>query len=168
MMISRFATLPITAAATVLLLASASFASDNDDLRTADDAKALLAKAVAAVKADKTNALDLFNKGEGGFRDGNLYVTCADISDGKLLATGNPNSKKLLGTDVKTFKDINGDTIPVDAIGQKPEGEITIFDIQLPKPGTDKKTWEPIEIYATKVAGLACGVGHYYYRSPLD
>src|SRR5215469_10540124 len=112
-MISRFIALPIAA---LVLASSASFASDNDDLRTADDAKAMLAKAVAAVKADKAKALDMFNKGEGGFRDGHLYVTCANISDGKLLATGNPNSKKLLGTDVKTFKDINGDTIPVDAI----------------------------------------------------
>ena len=71
-MISRFIALPIAA----LLLVSAAFASDNDDLRTADQAKAMLAQAVAAVKADKAKALDMFNKGEGGFRDGHLYVTC--------------------------------------------------------------------------------------------
>jgi hypothetical protein len=168
MMISRF---PIAAAAAALLFASASFAaSDENDngLRTADDAKAMLARAVAAVKADKAKALDMFNKGEGGFRDGNLYVACINISDGKFLATGNPNSKNVLGTDAKTFKDINGDTIPLDAIALKPEGETTIFDIQLPKPGTDKKSWEPIEVYATKVEGLACGVGHYYYRNVQD
>src|SRR5215831_18835339 len=34
---------------------------------TAAEAKAMLDKAVAAVKADKTKALDMFNKGEGGF-----------------------------------------------------------------------------------------------------
>ncbi|HLH95661.1 MAG TPA: hypothetical protein VKW08_11165 [Xanthobacteraceae bacterium] len=34
---------------------------------TADEAKAMLVKAVAAVKADKMKALDLFAKGEGGF-----------------------------------------------------------------------------------------------------
>ena len=34
---------------------------------TAGEAKAMLEKAVAAVKADKTKALDMFNKGEGGF-----------------------------------------------------------------------------------------------------
>lgn len=32
----------------------------------ADEAKAMLVKAVAAVKADKTKAIDMFNKGEGG------------------------------------------------------------------------------------------------------
>jgi hypothetical protein len=30
----------------------------------------MLAKAVAAVQADKTKALAMFNKGEGGFLDG--------------------------------------------------------------------------------------------------
>jgi hypothetical protein len=170
-MISRFPVLPIGAAAAALLLASASFGGDDEndnDLRTADQAKAMLAQAVAAVKADKAKALDMFNKGEGGFRDGNLYVSCTNVSDGKFVATGNPNSKNLLGVDGKTFKDINGDTMPLEAIAQKPEGEITIFDIQLPKPGTNKKAWDPIEIYATKVEGLICGVGWYYYRSVED
>jgi hypothetical protein len=35
----------------------------------ADEAKALLERAVAAVKEDKAKALDMFNKGEGGFKD---------------------------------------------------------------------------------------------------
>jgi hypothetical protein len=34
---------------------------------TAAEAKAMLEKAVAAVKADKAKTLDLINKGEGGF-----------------------------------------------------------------------------------------------------
>ena len=33
---------------------------------TAAEAKAMLEKAVAAVKANKVKALDMFNKGEGG------------------------------------------------------------------------------------------------------
>ena len=49
---------------------------------TADEAKAMLMKAVAAVKADKAKALDMFNKGEGGFLDRDLYVFCANVSDG--------------------------------------------------------------------------------------
>jgi hypothetical protein len=100
-MINRFPVLPIAAAAAALLLASASFADDNDNLRTADDAKAMLTKAVAAVKADKAKALDMFNKGEGGFHDGNLYVSCFNVSDGKMIVTGSPNLKKRLGEDAK-------------------------------------------------------------------
>ena len=34
---------------------------------TSEEAKAMLEKAVAAVKKDKAKALDMFNKGEGGF-----------------------------------------------------------------------------------------------------
>src|SRR6516165_11929205 len=43
---------------------------------TAAEAKAMLDRAVAAVKADKTKALDMFNKGEGGFLDRDLYPFC--------------------------------------------------------------------------------------------
>jgi hypothetical protein len=32
----------------------------------------MLEKAVAAIKADKTKALDTFNRGEGGFKDRDL------------------------------------------------------------------------------------------------
>jgi hypothetical protein len=71
---------------------------------TAAEAKALLMKALAAVKADKTKALDMFNKGEGGFLDRDLYVFCYSLSDGKTVASGNPNAKQLLGTDARSLK----------------------------------------------------------------
>ena len=47
---------------------------------TAEEARALLEKAVVALKADKAKALALFNSGEDGFRDRDLYVFCADAS----------------------------------------------------------------------------------------
>jgi hypothetical protein len=47
--------------------------------------KAMLEKAVAAVKEDKAKALE-FSKGEGGFKDRDLYVFCANASDGTLTA----------------------------------------------------------------------------------
>ena len=68
---------------------------------TADEAKAMLMKAVAAVRADEGKALDMFNKGEGGFRDRDLYVFCANASDGTIVAMGNPNLKPALGMDVR-------------------------------------------------------------------
>ena len=46
----------------------------------------MLDKAVAAVKKDKAKALDMFNKGEGGFKDRDLYVWCANASDGMMTA----------------------------------------------------------------------------------
>jgi hypothetical protein len=54
----------------------------------------MLLKAIAALKADKAKTLDLINKGEGGFLDRDLYVFCDNLSDGKTVAIGNPNSKQ--------------------------------------------------------------------------
>jgi hypothetical protein len=60
------------ASATVLTLSSTAFAQQPSQFGTADEAKAMLLKVVAAVKADKAKALDMFNKGEGGFADRDL------------------------------------------------------------------------------------------------
>jgi hypothetical protein len=89
---TRIRTLTIAAvSAAVLMFSPAAFAQQTGG--TADEAKAMLMKAVAAVKADKAKALDMFNKGEGGFLDRDLYVFCATVSDGKTVAIGNPNAK---------------------------------------------------------------------------
>ena len=56
------------------------------DFGTPEEAKAMLERAVAAVKEDKAKALDMFNKGEGGFKDRDLYVFCANASDGIITA----------------------------------------------------------------------------------
>ena len=53
---------------------------------TEQEAKAMLDKAVAALKENKEKALEMFNKGEGGFKDRDLYVFCANASDGILTA----------------------------------------------------------------------------------
>jgi hypothetical protein len=50
----------------------------------------------------------MFNKGEGGFLDRDLYVFSSNISDGRLVADGNPNAKQLIGTDDRTLKDSTG------------------------------------------------------------
>ena len=54
---------------------------------TAEEAKSMLERAVAAVKEDKAKALDMFSNGEGGFKDRDLYVWCANASDGIITAT---------------------------------------------------------------------------------
>jgi hypothetical protein len=55
------------APAAFVALSPAAFAQQTGG--TAEEAKAMLMKAVAAVRMDETKALDMFNKGEGGFRD---------------------------------------------------------------------------------------------------
>src|SRR3984893_15423351 len=68
-------------------LAFSTTASGQGQSGTAAEAKAMLEKAVAAVKADKAKAIAMFNKGEGGFKDRDLYPFCFNVADGKVLAS---------------------------------------------------------------------------------
>ena len=129
---------------------------------TAVQAKVMLEKAVAAVKANKAKALDMFNKGEGGFLDRDLYVFCSNISDGRLVADGNPNAKQIIGTDDRTLKDSTGKAFGQElfAAGRKPEGQISEVGYLFPKPGLDK-TPVPKVSFVTRVGDIYCGVGYY-------
>jgi hypothetical protein len=146
-------------AAVLTLSATALVAQDHG---TADQAKAMLMKAVAALKADKTKTLDLINKGEGGFLDRDLYVFCANNGDGKVVALGNPNAKQLIGVDTRTQKDVNGKAFGQELYDayQKPEGQITEVSYMFVRPGPDK-TPVPKVSFVTKVGDLGCGVGYY-------
>jgi hypothetical protein len=129
---------------------------------TAAEAKAMLVKTVAAIKADKAKTLDLINKGEGGFLDRDLYPFCSNLSDGKVIALGNPNAKQLIGTDGRTLKDPTGKPFGEElfAAGQKPEGQITEVSYMFAKPGPDK-TPVPKVSFVTKIGDIYCGVGYY-------
>ena len=148
------------ASAAVVALSSTAFAQQTGG--TADEAKAMLMKAVAAVKADKAKALDMFNKGEGGFLDRDLYVFCANVSDNITVAVGNPNAKQLLGKDNRGLKDATGKPFGEElaAANQKPEGVITEVSYMFPRPGADKTPVPKVSL-ATRVGDLGCGVGYY-------
>src|ERR1700686_3675343 len=126
------------ASAAVFALSPTVFAQQPDH-GTADQAKAMLLKAEAAVKADKTKALNMFNAGGGGFLDRDLYVFCANTGDGKIVANGNPNAKQLIGTDNRTLKDATGKAYGVEIYNaaQKPEGQITEVSYLFVRPGSD-------------------------------
>ena len=81
----------------VALTLSTAAIAQQTQFGTAAEAKAMLERAVAAVKADKAKALEMFNKGEGGFKDRDLQPFCFNVSDGKITAATVPN---LLGTDI--------------------------------------------------------------------
>jgi hypothetical protein len=127
---------------------------------TADDAKAMLEKTVAALKADKAKTLDEINKGENGFVQGDIYPFCFNLSDGLLVAVGNPNVKGLLGKDARTFKDPTGDVYGPRLYDAAKEGQVNEVSYMSPKPGPDK-TWVPKVSLVTAVVSLGCGVGYY-------
>ena len=149
------------ASAAVIALSPAAFAQQTGG--TADEAKAMLMKAVAAVNADKAKALDMFNKGEGGFRDRDLYVFCANASDGTIVAIGNPNLKQALGIDVRTAQNSTGKAFGAEiyAAMQKPEGQITEVSYMVAKPDADVTPVAKISLVARAGYDLGCGVGYY-------
>ena len=149
------------ASAAILALSTNAFAQQSGG--DADEAKAMLMKAAAAVKADKAKALDMFNSGEGGFRDRDLYVFCGNVSDGKAVAIGNPNAKQLLGVDARTLKDSTGKAFgeEIYAAYQKPEGQITEVSYMFPRPGGDKTPVQKVSLVTRVSDDLGCGVGYY-------
>ena len=100
---------------------------------TADEAKAMLERAVAAVKEDKAKALDAFNKGEGGFKDRDLYVFCANAFDGIL--TAHPFLK---GEQLQDIKGKKGFPLGQEIMQNAAEGTIKEITYWWPRPGTDK------------------------------
>ena len=136
----------------VFLLTAASIQAAQSG--TADEAKAMLDRAVAAVKADKTKALDIFNKGKGGFKDRDLYVFCANASDG--IVTAHPTAK---GEQLKDIKGKKGFPLGQEMMQKATEGKISEITYWWPRPGSDK----PLEktSFYTKVGDQICGVGYY-------
>jgi signal transduction histidine kinase len=129
---------------------------------TATEARAMLDKAVVAVKADKAKAIDTINKGEGGFLDRDLYVFCFNIGDGKAVANGssNPAAKKTVGVDVRTLKDATGKVFGQDLYAAAKDGQITEVSYMFPKPGTDITPVAKVSL-VTRIGDLGCGVGYY-------
>jgi signal transduction histidine kinase len=119
----------------------------------------LLDKTVAAVKADRDLALGMFNKGEGGFKDRDLYPFCFRGGDGKQLGS---QAATPTGIDVRTLKDPTGNMFGQElyAAAQKPEGQITEVSYMFPKPGTTAPVFPKVS-FVTRVGDLGCGVGYY-------
>jgi signal transduction histidine kinase len=123
------------------------------DFGTAPEAKALLEKAIAALKADKAKALAQFTKGEGGFKDRDLYPFCGG-PDG--MFTAHPS---LVGKSLKDLKDKTGKALGEEIYAKAKEGQIAEVAYMWPRPGTT----DPVQkvSYVTKVGDQVCAVGYY-------
>jgi hypothetical protein len=121
---------------------------------TADEAKAMLESAVAALKQDREKALEMFNSGEGGFKDRDLYVFCANASDGIVTAHPVNRGKQLRDVEGKRGAPL-GQTIMQNAA----EGTIKDTSYWWPRPGSEQAL-EKTTFY-TKAGDQICGVGYY-------
>ena len=137
-------------AALVLMVVSTGWAAE---FGTAAEAKAMLEKAVAAVKANKADALAKFAKGEGGFKDRDLYPFCGG-PDGNF--TAHPS---LTGKSLKGLMDKAGKPLGEEIYAKATEGTISEVSYMWPRPGTS----EPVQkvTYITKVGDQVCAVGYY-------
>jgi hypothetical protein len=156
-----------TAIAAFAMLPSAASAQHQTQFGTADEAKAMLMKAVAAVQADKTTALDMFVKGEGGFLDRDLYPFCVNVSDGKFVALNNPSAKQShakqsIGHDIRTLVDLRGRMFgrAQFAAAQRPEGDVTEVSYLVPNSGAHTTPLTKASV-TTRVGDLVCGVSYY-------
>ena len=127
------------------------------DFGTAEEAKAMLERAVASVKEDKAKALDMFNKLEGGFKDRDLYVWCANASDGIITAQPYMNRGKQL----RDLKGKHGAPFGETIMENATEGTIKETTYWWLHSGTDKPVdLEKTTLY-TKVSDQICAVGYY-------
>jgi cytochrome c len=142
--------------ATLSLVFTANLASA-EQFGTAEEAKAMLDRAVAALKTDEAAALRAFSDANSKqFHDRDLYVSCFNTSDGKFTAFPGPG---MVGIDVRTFR-LGEDPIgqrAFDAIQGTPEGAVATMDYNFPKSGKPalKQSLE------TRIGNQGCGVAYY-------
>jgi hypothetical protein len=93
-------------------------------------------------------------KGEGGFKDRDLYVWCANASDGIL--TAHPTNK---GKELRDIEGKHGAPFGQEIMQTVTEGTIKEVTYWWPRPGSDK----PLEkkTFYTKAGDQVCGVGYY-------
>jgi signal transduction histidine kinase len=136
--------------AAALMVAAASAA----DYGTAAEARAMLDRAAIEMKADPAAAIVAFNDPGGAFRDRDLYVFCANVSDGVIVA-----HPKIIGTDLRTLKDVNGKPFGAEMLDGAREGELTEVNYMWPRPDGG----DPVakNSYVIKLNEHICGVGYY-------
>ena len=142
-------------AVAALAMAGSAFAQ-KADVGTAAEAKAMLEKVVAAVKTDKAKAIDAINKGEGGFKDRDLYPFCGNAGDGQMVAHPNATTRAMKLPDLK---DKNNYALGAEMIKVAKEGAFAEIAYVWPKPAGG----DPVAkvSYVTKAGDLICGVGYY-------
>lgn len=124
------------------------------DFGTAEEARAMLDRAVTELKAGEAGALAKFNDAAGGYRDRDLYIFCAD-KDGKLVA----HPALPLGTDMRALKDKTGKAFGEELFIAAREGQYKQVSYMWPRPGSPYAVAKVS--YMTRVGDDLCGVGYY-------
>jgi len=119
------------------------------------EARAMLERAVQALRADKQKALTAFTQGAKDFRHRDLYVFCFG-PDGTVDA--HPNAA-LIGVEASLLKDKDGKAFALEILRvAKPDtfAEVTYSWPRLLSNDPMRKT-----SYVTRIDDHVCGVGYY-------
>jgi hypothetical protein len=144
---------------TAIVLLWSAAAPGAQQFGTADEARAMLDRAISALKTDGATALSQFNDPSNKeFRDHDLYVFCYNMSDGKITAYESP---ALLNADIRSLS-LKDDPIgkrTYEAAQNAPEGSVVTVDYKLPKPGTTVPV--PKQTLEARVGKQGCGVTYF-------
>lgn len=126
---------------------------------TPDEAKAMLDRAVLALKVDKAKAIQSFNFNTDSFRDRDLFVFCFNSGDGKFTA-----HEALVGQDVRTLHDKTGKPFGELMYLTAKENQVGTIAYVAPMPGSTLQA--PKRAYVTRVNEQVCGVSFYRFNGP--
>jgi hypothetical protein len=114
---------------------------------TAEEARAMLDRAVTLLQAEGRGAIPQLDS--DAFRDRDLYVFCANVSDSITVVHPMSKGRRLLDYDFG------------EELMSAPEGEIKEMSYKWERPGVDPGTLVDKFSYYTRVGDLVCGVGYY-------
>lgn len=135
-------------------IASFSFAQERG---SAKEAKALLDKAVALMKAEGEKAYPKMQDKKGGFVVKDLYVYVATVDN--AIVKVHPHAPGMVGKSWLTLKDANGKSFVKELVdGAKKSGKGTV-DYSWSDPKTKKV--EPKSAYYEKVGDVVAVSGYY-------
>ena len=143
----------ISALFVISIVAHSTTASPAEEFATPHEARAMLDRAVIAVKQDQAAAIINFNHNDPKYRDRDLFVFCFDRRNGKFTA-----HEAMVGWDVRTLHDIWGSPFGKEMFAVK-DGETIEVTYLSPVPGSTMLA--PRRAYVAGIGDQACGVSAY-------
>jgi len=131
-----------------------SAAAHGSEFASSDEARAMLERAIVAVKVDKFGAIGRFNHNDPAFRDRDLFVFCFNVSDGKFTA-----HEAMVSHDVRTLRDHAGKVFGEDIYRGARDGEIAEVEYVWPLPGSTRHVLK--SAYVARAGDQVCGVSAY-------
>ena len=124
---------------------------------TAEDAKALVERAVTHVKdVGEEQAFKDFTNKDGGYIEGELYVFCYSPDVTLVAIGGNPG---MVGKNLRNLKDPDGKEASFELVQMGLQHGSGWVDYKWPNPVTKKIQTK--SAYVVKVNDKVCGTGYY-------